>query len=128
PPRRRVASARNRRPAAHGPAPRPGAARRGHAVAWRRRFEGGASPGFYTSRHMPLSPYNAGVAPATATTQVADPAALAVRIRALVREAGFQRCGITGVELGSDEEHLRAWLARGFHGSMDWMARHGDKR
>ena len=77
---------------------------------------------------MPLSPYNAGVAPATATTQVADPAALAVRIRALVREAGFQRCGITGVELGSDEEHLRAWLARGFHGSMDWMARHGDKR
>ncbi|HEY4529569.1 MAG TPA: tRNA epoxyqueuosine(34) reductase QueG [Luteimonas sp.] len=57
-----------------------------------------------------------------------DPSVLAARIRGLVREAGFQRCGITGIELGADEGHLRDWLARGFHGSMDWMARHGDKR
>ena len=56
------------------------------------------------------------------------PAALAARIRELVREAGFQRCGITGIDLGADEHHLRDWLGRGFHGSMDWMARHGDKR
>jgi epoxyqueuosine reductase len=57
-----------------------------------------------------------------------DPSALAVRIKALARDAGFQRCGIAGVELGDDETHLRDWLANGLYGSMDWMARHGDKR
>ena len=54
--------------------------------------------------------------------------ALAQRVRALAREAGFQRCGITGIELGEDEAHLRDWLAQGLYGSMDWMARHGDLR
>ena len=57
-----------------------------------------------------------------------DHAALALRIRALARVAGFQRIGISGVALGDDEAHLRDWLAQGLHGSMDWMARHGDKR
>ena len=58
----------------------------------------------------------------------ADPAALALRVKALAREAGFQRCGIAGIELGEDEAHLRDWLANGLYGSMDWMARHGHKR
>jgi epoxyqueuosine reductase len=57
-----------------------------------------------------------------------DPAALARRVRALSRELGFQRCGIAGIELGEDETHLRDWLAKGLYGSMEWMARHGDKR
>jgi len=57
-----------------------------------------------------------------------DYAALALRIRALAGSAGFQRVGVSGVELGEDEAHLRAWLAQGLHGSMGWMARHGDKR
>ncbi len=60
--------------------------------------------------------------------RTADAAELALRIKAMAREAGFQRCGIAGVELDEDETHLRDWLARGLHGSMDWMARHGDKR
>ncbi|HWS79022.1 MAG TPA: tRNA epoxyqueuosine(34) reductase QueG, partial [Thermomonas sp.] len=57
-----------------------------------------------------------------------DHAAWADRIRALAHAAGFQRVGISGVELGADETHLRDWLRQGLHGSMDWMARHGDKR
>ncbi len=57
-----------------------------------------------------------------------SPAALADRVRVLAREFGFQRCGITGIELGEDEQHLRDWLAQGLYGSMDWMAHHGDKR
>jgi len=57
-----------------------------------------------------------------------DYTALAARIRALALAAGFQRIGISGVELADDETHLRDWLAQGLHGSMDWMARHGDKR
>jgi len=59
---------------------------------------------------------------------LADPIAVAARIRALARQAGFQRCGISGVELGEDEAHLHDWLAAGLHGSMHWMAQHGDKR
>ena len=57
-----------------------------------------------------------------------DYAVLATLIRGLAREFGFQRCGITGIELGADEEHLRDWLAQGLHGSMDWMAHHDGKR
>jgi len=57
-----------------------------------------------------------------------DHAALAARIRSLAHAMGFQRCGISDVALGEDEAHLRDWLAQGLHGSMDWMARHGDKR
>ncbi len=57
-----------------------------------------------------------------------DPASLALRIKALARELGFQRCGIAGIDLGQDETHLREWLAQGLHGSMGWMSQHGDKR
>ena len=57
-----------------------------------------------------------------------DPAAVAARVRELARELGFRRCGISGVDLAEDEVHLRDWLARGLHGTMDWMAAHGDRR
>ena len=67
-------------------------------------------------------------APPTPLDRTADAIEIARRIKALARESGFQRCGISGVELGEDETYLRDWLARGLHGSMDWMARHGDKR
>jgi epoxyqueuosine reductase len=66
--------------------------------------------------------------PAARPEKPPDHAALAARVRGLAREFGFQRCGITGVGLGEDEEYLRDWLAQGLYGSMDWMARHGDKR
>jgi epoxyqueuosine reductase len=65
---------------------------------------------------------------ATASSNTADLPALAQRIKALARASGFQRCGISGIELGADEGHLRDWLAQGLYGSMDWMARHGEKR
>ncbi|HLS84111.1 MAG TPA: tRNA epoxyqueuosine(34) reductase QueG [Arenimonas sp.] len=54
--------------------------------------------------------------------------ALAEAIRDWGAELGFQQVGIAGVELERDAEHLRDWLARGQHGSMDYMARHGSKR
>lgn len=68
----------------------------------------------------PLSPAPPRSAP--------DHAAIAARIRALAHELGFQRVGISGIDLGEDEGFLRDWLARGLYGSMDWMARHGEKR
>ncbi|WP_449447745.1 tRNA epoxyqueuosine(34) reductase QueG [Thermomonas brevis] len=54
--------------------------------------------------------------------------ALAQRIRDLAHAAGFQRVGISGIDLGEDEAHLLDWLGQGLYGSMDWMARHGALR
>ncbi|MBD1551804.1 tRNA epoxyqueuosine(34) reductase QueG [Pseudomonas typographi] len=54
--------------------------------------------------------------------------ALAEQIKAWGRELGFQQVGIATVELGEHEQHLKRWLAAGYHGEMDYMAAHGDKR
>ena len=43
-------------------------------------------------------------------------------------ELGFQQVGITGVDLTEHEKYLQKWLDAGYHGSMDYMARHGNKR
>ena len=59
---------------------------------------------------------------------IADYTSLAARLRTMAQELGFHRFGVSAVALGEDEGHLRDWLARGLHGSMHWMARHGDKR
>ncbi|HZX80706.1 MAG TPA: tRNA epoxyqueuosine(34) reductase QueG [Lysobacter sp.] len=64
--------------------------------------------------------------PASAAT--IDPTAVGARVRELARAMGFQRCGISGVDLSGDEGFLADWLDRGLHGTMDWMARHGTKR
>ena len=57
-----------------------------------------------------------------------DGAGLAQAIKGWGRELGFQRVGIAGTDLGEAEAHLNAWLAQGYHGSMDYMARHGTRR
>ena len=43
-------------------------------------------------------------------------------------ELGFEKLGVADIDLAADEEHLRTWLEAGFHGEMDYMARHGLKR
>jgi epoxyqueuosine reductase len=53
---------------------------------------------------------------------------LAASIRAWGRELGFGAVGITDADLGAAEQGLAAWLAAGFHGGMDYMARHGARR
>jgi epoxyqueuosine reductase len=60
--------------------------------------------------------------------QAPDFAALARDIKRWGEELGFQQVGIADCELGPAEERLRAWLARGWHGEMDYMAAHGVKR
>jgi epoxyqueuosine reductase len=57
-----------------------------------------------------------------------DVASLALSIKAWGRELGFQEVGITGTDLASAETRLADWLARGWHGDMDYMARHGTRR
>ncbi len=43
-------------------------------------------------------------------------------------ELGFQQVGISNTELGEAEKHLTGWLDKGYHGDMEYMARHGLKR
>lgn len=53
---------------------------------------------------------------------------LAREVKRWGSELGFQQIGIADCELGEAETHLLAWLDRGWHGDMDYMARHGVKR
>jgi len=57
-----------------------------------------------------------------------DPAAIRARLALRARELGFAGIGVTGIELAADELHLEDWLAAGWHGEMDYMARHGTHR
>lgn len=53
---------------------------------------------------------------------------LATDVKRWGRELGFQQVGITDTELGDAETRLKNWLAKNYHGSMEWLAAHGDKR
>jgi len=48
--------------------------------------------------------------------------------RAWARELGFASLGVADVDLSDAEPGLQAWLQAGYHGDMDYMARHGAKR
>jgi epoxyqueuosine reductase len=50
------------------------------------------------------------------------------RIKQWGRELGFDAVAIAGTELAEEEARLMEWLGRGWHGGMDYMARHGARR
>ena len=66
--------------------------------------------------------------PPIASDQLGADTALLDRIREWGDALGFQALGFTGVDLQQHEEYLQKWLAKGYHGEMEWMARHGSKR
>jgi epoxyqueuosine reductase len=55
-------------------------------------------------------------------------AALKPLIRQWGQQLGFSAVGFAPVDLGTAEAELMDWLARGWHGEMDYMARHGATR
>lgn len=57
-----------------------------------------------------------------------DYQALAEQIKAWGAELGFQQIGICDVDLSQYEHNLQRWLDAGYHGDMEWMARHGMMR
>src|SRR5207237_4895126 len=57
-----------------------------------------------------------------------DYAALAPRIKRWVLELGFQAVGIADADLSAAEPRLLQWLDQGWHGEMQYMARHGALR
>lgn len=57
-----------------------------------------------------------------------DSSRLAEQIKQWGRELGFAAVGIGDGDLAAAEAGMLAWLERGFHGEMDYMAAHGFKR
>ncbi len=53
---------------------------------------------------------------------------LASRVKRWALEAGFDAAAISGIDLAEEEARLLEWLGRGWHGAMDYMARHGARR
>lgn len=66
--------------------------------------------------------------PITSDYSEYDWAALASKIKSWSKELGFQQTGITSTQLHDAEQHLNHWLKSGFHGCMNYMASHGNKR
>ena len=61
-------------------------------------------------------------------TSQTDHTTLAANIKEWGRALGFQAVGISDIALDDAEARLLEWLARGNHGGMDYMAKHGAKR
>jgi len=57
-----------------------------------------------------------------------DFAALTQRIKGWGIELGFQAVGVADADLSAAEPRLLDWLSRGWHGEMEYMARHGTLR
>ena len=84
----------------------------------------------------PNSPEMKSTRPATVPDANASPrrdvaaesASLSSRIKAWGRELGFQAVGIADADLSAAEPRLLEWLAQGWHGEMEYMARHGALR
>ncbi|MCL1122933.1 tRNA epoxyqueuosine(34) reductase QueG [Shewanella surugensis] len=53
---------------------------------------------------------------------------LALQIKEWGKELGFAQIGICDTELKSEEPTLQAWLDKGYHGEMGYMAEHGMMR
>ncbi len=53
---------------------------------------------------------------------------MAATIKSWAQSLGFQQTGVSGVDLPDDEQALARWLELGYHGEMQYMARHGTRR
>ncbi len=53
---------------------------------------------------------------------------LAVKIKNWASELGFQETFICDVDISHDAEYFRNWLAKNYHGEMDYMQRHAELR
>jgi len=74
----------------------------------------------------PMSPQTGP--PLSQQLSAQEQTALVAQIRQWAAELGFQQVGIADIALGEHEAYLQKWLDAGYHGTMDYMARHGSKR
>ena len=58
-----------------------------------------------------------------------DAAGISALIKTHSRDLGFRQTGIVRAEsLSNEQQRLKEWLARGFHGEMNWLARNPEQR
>ncbi|GIT34588.1 MAG: hypothetical protein Ct9H300mP4_09070 [Gammaproteobacteria bacterium] len=57
-----------------------------------------------------------------------DPGELKKLIQRWSEELGFDGIGVAGIDINEDEKYLNKWLQNKFHGSMNYMEKHGLKR
>ena len=57
-----------------------------------------------------------------------DPGELKELIQRWAEELGFDGIGVAGIDINEDEKYLNKWLQNKFHGSMNYMEKHGLKR
>ncbi|MFK7860137.1 MAG: tRNA epoxyqueuosine(34) reductase QueG [Granulosicoccus sp.] len=62
------------------------------------------------------------------THSLDNPKALSAFVKLSASELGLSHCAITDTDLGEHETHMLNWLDAGFHGTMDYMHKHGLKR
>lgn len=60
--------------------------------------------------------------------RIDDPERLKADIREWGLDLGFQQIGVSDIDLERAESRLQQWLNAGFHGSMNYMSRHGTRR
>lgn len=53
---------------------------------------------------------------------------LAMQIKSWSKELGFQKTGISDIDLSQAEQQLMQWLSKNFHADMHYMEKHGTKR
>lgn len=61
-------------------------------------------------------------------TVTSDWAQLAQAIKAWAMELGFAGCSISAAQVGEAAQGLKQWLDQGWHGGMDYMAKHAELR
>lgn len=59
------------------------------------------------------------------TTTAINYQELAEKIKLWGQELGFSQVGISDIDLSTHEPAFLRWLEQGYHGNMDYMARHG---
>ncbi len=77
---------------------------------------------------MTATDHNSNQLSATKPISDFNPDQLIADIHRWATDLGFDAIGISNTELAEHEEHLQRWLQKGFHGTMDYMRRHGTKR
>jgi epoxyqueuosine reductase len=57
-----------------------------------------------------------------------DLSSLSQNIKLWGKELGFQKVGISDIDLKDQESKLQSWLDNNYHGEMEYMSKHGMKR
>ena len=64
----------------------------------------------------------------SATADAVDWIALVKKIKTWGQELGFAAIGIAGTDVSAAGARLQQWLESGYHGEMDYMAKHAEQR